>query len=62
MDDDTRRAMKQYRGWVVEEVVDLEGGAIALLIRSPDGTDSALVTPQTAMFGLDEDEEEPERG
>lgn len=61
MDDDTRRAMRQYRGWTVEEIVELEGGAIALQIRSPDGTRTALVTPQTALTGLD-DEEEDERG
>lgn len=60
MDDDTRRAIEQYRGWTVDEVVELEGGAYALQIRSPDGTRSALVTPRTALTS-DEDEED-ERG
>jgi hypothetical protein len=58
MDDDTLRAMRQYRGWTVEEIVELEGGATALRIRSPDGTRTALVTPQSALFGLEDDDDD----
>jgi hypothetical protein len=56
MDEDARRAMEQYRGWTVEEIVALDDGAYALQIRSPDGAASALVTPRTALFGTDEGE------
>ena len=56
MNDEVLRAMRQYTGWVVVDVLDepaTDGQAI-LRIQSPDGTEETLVTSQVALFGLDE--------
>lgn len=51
--DDVTRAMHQYRGWKVVEVLDevVEDGQRTLRIQSPDGTQETLVTSDVARFG-----------
>ena len=56
IDDEVLRAMRQYAGWVVVDVLDepaADGQAI-LRIQSLDGTQETLVTSQVALFGLED--------
>jgi hypothetical protein len=57
MDDEVLRAMRQYAGWVVVDVLDepAEDGQRILRIQSPDGTQESLVTSRVALFGLEDD-------
>jgi hypothetical protein len=63
MNDEVLRAMRQYEGWVVVDVLDepAEDGQAILKIQSPAGTQETLVTSQVAMFGLEREDEEGER-
>lgn len=56
MDDEVLRAMRQYSGWVVVEVLDepAADGEGILQIQSPEGTQETLVTSQVALFGLED--------
>ena len=55
--DEVLRAMRQYEGWVVVDVLDepAADGQRILRIQSPDGTQETLVTSQVARFGLEAD-------
>lgn len=54
--DEVRRAMRQYEGWVVVDVLaePASDGQRILRIQSPDGTQETLVTSQVAVFGLED--------
>lgn len=53
--EDVARAKRQYRGWIVVDVLDepSDDGQLILRIQSPDGSQETLVTSNVALFGED---------
>ena len=49
---DTEKAKRQYRGWIVVDVLDepADDGQRILRIQSPDGSQEALVTSLVALL------------
>lgn len=58
--DEVDRAMRQYAGWVVVDVLDepAADGQRILRIQSPDGIQQTLVTSQVTLVGLEDEEGE----
>jgi len=54
MNDDTMRAVRQYAGWTVTDVVTLDEGVQVLEVTSPDGDETTLVSLATATYGSEE--------
>jgi hypothetical protein len=60
MEDEVRRAMRQYAGWVVVDVLDepAADGQRILRLQSPDGAQETLVTSDVAVSSLEDEDEE----
>jgi hypothetical protein len=57
---DVERAKRQYRDWVVVDVLDVPvaDGQLMLRIESTDGSQETLITSNIALLGLDEEDDE----
>jgi hypothetical protein len=59
---DVERAKRQYRDWVVVDLLDEPVADVKLILRiqSPDGSQETLVTSNVALLGLDDEDDEGE--